>query len=69
MNIMHKNLSKNFHYLRNFFRNFLWAQGTHTMIKIRKLEVKIWDVLKASWEGFGVGWKGRRYIREGLRVS
>ena len=39
------------------------------MIKIRKLEVKIWDVLKASWEGFGVSWKGRGYIREGLRVS
>ena len=39
------------------------------MIKIRKLEVKIWDVLEASWEGFGVSWKGRGYIREGLRVS
>ena len=69
MNIKHENLSKNFHYLRNFFRDFLWAQGTYTIIKIRDLEVKIWDGLKASREGFGASWKSLRYIWEGLRVS
>ena len=62
MNIKHENLSKKFHYLINFFSYFLWAQGTYTMIKIRDLEVKIWDGLKPSW-------KSLRYIREGLRVS
>ena len=67
MNIKHENLSKKFHYLRNFFRYFLWTQGTYTIIKIRDLEVKIWDGLKPSREGFGGSWKSLRYIQEGLK--
>ncbi len=32
------------------------------MIKIRNLEVKIWDGLQASREGFGANWKSLRYV-------
>ena len=39
------------------------------MIKIRDLEVKIWDGLERSRKGFGGSWKSLRYIREGLRLS
>ena len=51
------------------FRDFLWAQGTYTIVKIQDLEVKIWDGLQASREGFGANWKSLRYIWEGLRVG
>ena len=43
--------------------------GLNTIIKIRDLEVKIWDGLEASREGFGASWKSLRYIWEGLKVS